>query len=98
MTLYRKLIRPMHCYPGHNYEPLTEPIEKEEKWYPEEERERLEKEYGYLNDAHFSDLVFDEKYEPYAIKPRFKKLKIGEMNGYELLEYLQKLFEPVPED
>lgn len=78
MTLYRKLIRPIHCYPGRNYEPLTEPVEKEEKWYPEEERKRLEKEYGYLNDAHFSDLVFEEKYEPYAVEPQFKKLKVPE--------------------
>ena len=29
MILYKKLIRPMHCYPGPHYEPLTEPIEKE---------------------------------------------------------------------
>ena len=64
MTLYRKFIRPMHCYPGKNYAPKTEPVEKEEKWYPEEERERLEEKYGYLN-GHFSDLIFDEKYEPY---------------------------------
>lgn len=59
--LYRKYIRPMHSYPGPNYEPRKEPVEKEEKWCPEEEREHLEMEYGYLNDR-FSDLVFDEKY------------------------------------
>ena len=52
----------MHCYPGQNYEPLTEPVEKEEKWYPEEEREHLEKKYDYLNEGHFSDLFFEEKY------------------------------------
>lgn len=64
MKLYRKLIRPMHGYPGEHYEPKTKPIEKEEKWYPEEERERLEKKYGYLNKGPFSNLVFEEKYEP----------------------------------
>lgn len=81
MKLYRKLIRPMHCYPDQSYEPKTEPVEKEEKWYPEEERECLEQTYGYLNEGHFSDLVFEEKYEPYAIEPKFKKLKIPEKCG-----------------
>ena len=59
--LYRKYVRPMHSYPGPNYEPRKEPVEKEEKWYPEEERKHLEMEYGYLNGT-FSNLVFDEKY------------------------------------
>ena len=81
MTLYRKLIRPMHCYPGQHYEPLTEPVEKEVKWYPEEEREYLEKKYASYNEGSFSDLVFEEKYEPYAIEPRFKKLKVPEKCG-----------------
>lgn len=63
-TLYRKFIRPMHMYPGFNYNPKTEPIEEEEIWYPEEERGRLEEKYDYLNGP-FSDLIFDEKYEPY---------------------------------
>ena len=65
MKLYRKLIRPVHCYPGQHYEPLTEPVEKEEKWYPEEEREHLEKKYASYNEGSFSDLIFEEKYEPY---------------------------------
>lgn len=81
MTLYRKYIRPMHCYPGQHYEPLKEPVENEEKWYPEEERDKLEEKYGYLNEGSFSDLVFDEKYEPYAIEPKFKKLKVSEKCG-----------------
>lgn len=68
MRLYRKLIRPVHCYPGQGYEPKTEPVEKIEIWYPEEERERLEKKYGYLNEGHFSDLIFEEKYEPFPLK------------------------------
>ena len=63
-TLYKKLIRPMHLYPGLNYDPLRESIEEEEIWYPEEECERLEEKYSYL-DGPFSALVFDEKYEPY---------------------------------
>ena len=66
IKLYRKYIRPMHCYPGQHYEPLTEPVEKEERWYPEEERDYLENKYGYLNEGSFSDLVFEEKYEPYS--------------------------------
>jgi len=68
MKVYRKLIRPVHCYPGQGYEPKTELVEKEEKWYPEEEREHLEEKYGYLNEGHFSDLIFEEKYEPYLLK------------------------------
>ena len=70
MKVYRKLIRPVHCYPGQGYEPKTELVEKEEKWYPEEEREHLEEKYGYLNEGHFSDLIFEEKYEPYLLKEK----------------------------
>lgn len=65
MKLYRKFIRPMRGYPGQHYELKTEPIEKEEQWYPEEEREHLEEKYGYLNEGHFSNLIFEEKYEVY---------------------------------
>ena len=68
MKLYRKLICPVHCYPGQGYEPKTELVEKEEKWYPEEEREHLEGKYGYLNEGHFSNLIFEEKYEPCMLK------------------------------
>lgn len=81
MTLYRKYIRPMHSYPGQYYEPKTEPIEKEEKWYPEEERECLEKKYAFYNEGSFSDLIFEEKFEPYAVEPQFKKLKVPEKCG-----------------
>ena len=73
MRLYRRLIRPAHCYPGQGYEPKTELVEKEEKWYPEEEREHLEGKYGYLNEGHFSDLIFEEKYEPYLLKEQEAK-------------------------
>lgn len=68
MKLYQKFIRPVHCYPGQSYEPKTELVEKEGKWYPEEERERLEDKYGYLNEGHFSNLLFEEKYDPYLLK------------------------------
>ncbi len=71
----------MHCYPGQHYEPLAEPVEKEEKWYPEEEREQLEKKYASYNEGSFSDLTFEEKYEPYAEEPKFKKLKVPEKCG-----------------
>lgn len=81
MKLYRKLIRPMHSYPGPDYSPRVMPIEKEVKWYPEEERECLEKKYASYNEGSFSNLVFEEKYEPYAIEPKFKKLKVPEKCG-----------------
>ncbi len=68
MRLYRRFIRPLHCYPGQGYEPKTEPVEKIEIWYPEEERERLEKKYGYLNEEHFSNLIFEEKYLLFLLK------------------------------
>lgn len=63
MKLYRKLIRPMHSYPGPDYSPRVMPIENEIKWYPEEERECLEKKYASYNEGSFSDLVFEEKFE-----------------------------------
>ena len=81
MKLYQKLIRPMHSYPGPDYSPRIMPIEKEVKWYPEEERECLEKKYASYNEGSFSDLIFEEKFEPYAIEPKFKKLKVPEKCG-----------------
>ena len=57
------------------------PIEKEVKWYPEEEREYLEKKYASYNEGSYSDLIFEEKYEPYAIEPKFKKVKVPEKCG-----------------
>ena len=68
MKLYQKLIRPMHSYPGPDYSPRVIPIETEVKWYPEEERECLEKKYASYNEGSFSDLVFEEKYEPFLLK------------------------------
>ena len=59
MKLYRKLIRPMHCYPAQDYSPRVQPIEKEVKWYPEEEREHLEKKYASYNEGSFINLVFE---------------------------------------
>ena len=81
MKLYQKLIRPMHSYPGPDYSPRIMPIEKEVKWYPEEEREHLEEKYASYNEGSFSDLIFEEKYEPYAVEPKFKKLKVPEKCG-----------------
>ena len=78
MKLYRKLICPVHCYPGQGYEPKTELVEKEEKWYPEEEREHLEEKYGYLNEGHFSNLIFEEKYEPCMLKEQEAKEQISD--------------------
>jgi len=68
IKLYQKFIRPMHGYPGPDYSPRVEPIEAEIKWYPEEEREQLENKYASYNEGSFSDLTFEVKYEPYAIK------------------------------
>lgn len=73
MRLYRKLICPMHMYsgymsPGPAYIPRITPIEKEVKWYPEEERENLEKKYASYNEGLLSSLIFEEKFELYAIK------------------------------
>ena len=76
MTLYRKYIRPMHSYPGPDYSPRVIPIETEVKWYPEEERKQLENKYASYNEGSFNDLIFEEKYEPYAVEPQFKKLKV----------------------
>ena len=66
----------MYSYPGQDYSPRIMPIEKEVKWYPEEECERLEKKY-----ASYSNLIFESKYEPYAVDPQFKKLKVPEKCG-----------------
>ena len=71
----------MHSYPGPDYSPRTIPIEKEVKWYPEEEREYLEKKYASYNKGSFSNLIFEEKFEPYAIEPKFKKLRVPEKCG-----------------
>lgn len=81
MMLYKKYIRPMHSYPGPDYSPRVMPIEEEAQWYPEEERERLEEKYASYNEGSFSDLIFEEKFEPYAVEPQFKKLKVPEKCG-----------------
>jgi len=69
MKLYKKMIKPMLLVPtsSQDYTPVKIPIETEEKWYPEEEREHLENKYGYLNKGSFSDLVFEEKYELFDV-------------------------------
>jgi hypothetical protein len=57
------------------------PIKEEEKWYPEEEREYLEKKYASYDKEPFSELIFEEKFELYAVEPKFKKLKVPEKCG-----------------
>lgn len=81
MMLYRKLICPMRSYLDPDYRTRIKPIEKEVKWYPEEERECLEKKYASYNEGSFNDLIFEEKFEPYAIEPKLKKLKVPEKCG-----------------
>lgn len=71
----------MNSFPRQNGSPRTVPIEAEVKWYPEEERERLENKYASCNGGVFSNLVFEEKFEPYAVDPQFKKLKVPEKCG-----------------
>lgn len=80
MTLYQKMICPMYRL-GPDYGPHIMPVEKEVKWYPEEEREYLKKKYASYDEEPFSELIFEERYEPYAAEPKFKKLKVPEKCG-----------------
>ncbi|MDT3386705.1 MAG: hypothetical protein LIR46_02925 [Bacteroidota bacterium] len=80
MKLYQKLIRPMYKL-GPDYNTNIMPIEKEVKWYPEEECECLKKKYASYDEEPFSELIFLEKFEPYAVEPKFKKLKVPEKCG-----------------
>lgn len=61
MKVYKKLIKPMIGFPGQNGEPKRAPIESEEKWYPEEDRENLIIKYGH-QESTFVHLIFEEKY------------------------------------
>lgn len=67
MKIYKRFIKPMKLVPtsSQDYTPKEIPIEAEEKWYPEEVQEYLEKKYDFLNKMPFCNLVFEEKYEPY---------------------------------
>ena len=66
MKFYRKLIKPMIGFPGQNGEPKRAPIESEEKWYPEEDREKLIAKYQ-NKESNFERLIFEEKYEEVKI-------------------------------
>ena len=41
----------------------------------------LEKKYESYDEEPFSELIFEEKFEPYAVEPKFKKLKVPEKCG-----------------
>ena len=64
MKVYKKFIRPMMLSPAsaQDYTPKQIPIESEEKWYPEKERDNLIKKYKHFETT-FETLVFEEKYE-----------------------------------
>ena len=75
MTLYQRMIAPILYYPGQSFEPKKKYIESPVKWYPEDMQEELKKKYKDLNN--YWDIVsFEERYEPYAEKPKFKRLKV----------------------
>ena len=63
MILYKKLIRPMHGFPDPYYYPVSEPLEKGDVWYPEDEKEALVEKYKHIEGT-FSHLLFDVKYVP----------------------------------
>jgi len=62
MKFYKKLIKPMLAFLRFNDTPGRVPVEPKEKWYPEEEREKLIKKYEHLEKA-VMRLVFDERFE-----------------------------------
>ena len=86
MTLYRKYIRPMHSFPGQDGSLRIMPIEKEVKWYPEEEREYLEKKYAFYNEGTLNNLVFEEKYEPLKEQTPPKETLLDSLSEVELME------------
>ena len=63
MKVYKRLIKPMMLVPmsPNDYSPKQEPIEPEEKWYPEEDRENLITKYQ-KKESTFTHLIFEEKY------------------------------------
>lgn len=67
MKFYKKLIKPMLSYPDRNGTPKHVPIEPEEKWYPEEEREKLIKKYEHLETT-FERLVFEKRFEEVSVQ------------------------------
>lgn len=75
MKLYQKLICPVLYYPGQSYAPKKKYLEDPVVWYPEDMHEELWEKYKHLNTT-FDNVRFEYKYEPYAEKPKFKKLKV----------------------
>lgn len=75
MKLYQKLICPVLYYPGQSYEPKKKYLEDPVVWYPEDMHEELWEKYKHLNTT-FDNVRFEYKYEPYAEKPKFKRLKV----------------------
>lgn len=57
----------MLSYPDRNGTPKHVPIEPEEKWYPEEERENLIKKYEHLETI-FERLVFEQRFEEISVQ------------------------------
>jgi len=62
MKLYRCYVMPMLEWPGPNGESLSQPIEKEKKWYPEEEKQNLYLKFKYL-ETKTDTIYFKTKYE-----------------------------------
>lgn len=83
MTFYIKMVAPVIYYPGQSYEPKKKYVEDPVVWYPEDEIPRLKEKYSSrLEDENgWYVLGFEAKYEPYAVEPRFKKLKVPEKCG-----------------
>ena len=68
MKVYKRLIKPIMLVPksANDYSLKEVPIEPEEKWYPEENRETLVQKYKHLETT-FKKLAFDNKYEEVEI-------------------------------
>ncbi len=68
MKLYIKMIKPMMSVPTSSQDctPKYIPVEIENKWYQEEEREILIKKYEHFETT-FERLAFEEKYKEFEI-------------------------------
>lgn len=68
MKLYIKMIKPMLSVPtsSQDYTPKYIPVESEDKWYQEDERESLVKKYEHLETT-FDYLAFEEKYKEFEM-------------------------------
>ena len=66
MKFYKKLIKPMLSFQRFNRTPKYVPIGPGEKWYPEEEREKLIKKYKHLETT-VKRIVFGERFEEVSV-------------------------------